>query len=75
LLLLQQILVFLSLKNQELKAEYYKALEESYLTALRRFQHLSNVNVADDEERSYTDSTTDSKFDRVFDGLYHIPTW
>ncbi|CAB5497472.1 hypothetical protein AZO1586R_604, partial [Bathymodiolus azoricus thioautotrophic gill symbiont] len=52
----------------QLKAEYYKALEESYLTALRRFQHLSNVNVADDEERSYTDSTTDSKFDRVFEG-------
>ena len=52
----------------QLKAEYYKALAESYLTAIRRFQHLSNVNVADDEERSYTDSTTDSKFDRVFDG-------
>ncbi|WP_202775461.1 hypothetical protein, partial [Bathymodiolus azoricus thioautotrophic gill symbiont] len=51
----------------QLKAEYYKALEESYLTALRRFQHLSNVNVADDEERSYTDSTTNSNIDRDLD--------
>ncbi|CAB5506645.1 hypothetical protein AZO1586R_2115, partial [Bathymodiolus azoricus thioautotrophic gill symbiont] len=40
---------------------------ESYLTALRRFQHLSNVNVADDEERSYTDSTTNSNIDRDLD--------
>jgi hypothetical protein len=47
----------------QLKAEYYKALEESYITALRRFQHLSNVNVADDEKRSYFDSTTDSDMD------------
>ncbi|VVH56723.1 hypothetical protein BAZOLSSOX_1982, partial [uncultured Gammaproteobacteria bacterium] len=51
----------------QLKAEYYKALAESYLTAIRRFQHLSNVNVADDEERSYTDSTTNSNIDRDLD--------
>jgi hypothetical protein len=50
----------------QLKAEYYKALEETYLTALRRFQHLSNVSVADDEERSYFDSTTDSDMDLFF---------
>ncbi|CAB5503079.1 hypothetical protein AZO1586R_1530, partial [Bathymodiolus azoricus thioautotrophic gill symbiont] len=52
----------------QLKAEYYKALEETYITALRRFQHLSNVSVAYVEERSYFDSTTDSKFDMDFEG-------
>ncbi|CAC9628195.1 hypothetical protein [uncultured Gammaproteobacteria bacterium] len=43
------------------EAKQYTDSAKNYLIAARRFQHLSNVNVADDQERSYIDSNTNSK--------------
>jgi YD repeat-containing protein len=43
------------------EAKQYTDSAKGYLIAARRFQHLSNVNVADDQERSYIDSNTNSK--------------
>ena len=41
------------------EAKQYTDSAKNYLIAVRRFLHLSNVNVADDEARSYVDSNTD----------------
>ncbi len=54
--LLEEIVVRL-----QKEAKQYTDSAKGYLIAARRFQHLSNVNVADDQERSYIDSNTNSK--------------
>ncbi|CAB5499092.1 hypothetical protein THERMOT_975, partial [Bathymodiolus thermophilus thioautotrophic gill symbiont] len=43
------------------KAKLYTDSSKVYLIAVRRFQHLSNVNVANNKARSYIDSNTNSK--------------
>ncbi|CAC9559628.1 hypothetical protein [uncultured Gammaproteobacteria bacterium] len=42
------------------EAKQHTDSAKNYLIAARRFQHLSNVNVADDQERSYIDSNTNT---------------